>query len=118
MSDFDHQKAACGEVIRRGRNDPTHEVETVASAGERELRLVTVLGRQLAHRSGRDVRRVRENQVVLCASEVSQEIRLDEPHPTLQPIIRDVTLCNLEGRPRNIGGIAGQSRWVSGSIGS
>jgi hypothetical protein len=78
VSHFNHEYTAGFQMLRGLRDDAAHEVEPVASAGERERRFFSIFGRQLVHRSVGDVRRVRENHVVATAFELPIQIRFHE----------------------------------------
>ena len=75
-----------------------YEIEPVSAAGEREGRFRSVFGRQLAHRSGGDVRRIRKNQVIAAIGEIVEQVGLYEIDTPLQPIVREVALRDLECR--------------------
>ena len=44
-SDFDHQQAAVGQVLRRLLQDVSHVIESVVAAGQRHLRLAQIFFR-------------------------------------------------------------------------
>jgi hypothetical protein len=72
VADFDHQQAFRGEKLRRlGENDP-HRIEAVVAAGQRNVGLMPVFGRQFLHRHRRDVRRIADDQVVGLFGQVRQ----------------------------------------------
>jgi hypothetical protein len=98
VSDFHDQQTIVCKVAWCVGDDPAHEIEPVSAAGEREGRFRSVFGRQLAHRSGGDVRRIRKNQVIAAIGEIVEQVGLYEIDTPLQPIVREVALRDLECR--------------------
>jgi len=69
MADFDHQPSVGRQLPCRLVQDYAHRVKTVRAAGECELRLTAVFGRQRAHGGGADIGRIGDDQVVTLAAQ-------------------------------------------------
>ena len=85
--------------------NPSHEIEPIGSAGERQLRLVPILGRKLLHRVRVDVGRIGQDQVVARIAERREQIAFEQRDPLLEIVLGDVDLCDLERLRREVDGV-------------
>jgi len=92
-------------MVRRLRQDARDEIEAVRAAGEREPRLVPVLGGQARHGGCAHVGRVAQNQVIARAANAVEEIRALEVHATPEPVPRDILPGHGDRAGREVDGI-------------
>ena len=102
VADLDHQHALRIEEARGVAQDASHRVEPVLAARERHHRLVPVLGRQLVHRVGRDVRRVADDEVVGLFRQVGEQVRADQVDAVGEAVFGDVALRDGERVGRQV----------------
>jgi hypothetical protein len=110
VPDLDDEKPACAKMERRLRDDAPHEVQAVASAGEREARFPPVFGGQRSHGRFAHVRRVRHDEIVATRAERREEIGGDELHAARHSMVRDVDARHVQRVGGEIGCIDARIR--------
>ncbi|OGA65592.1 MAG: hypothetical protein A3G83_12595 [Betaproteobacteria bacterium RIFCSPLOWO2_12_FULL_68_20] len=94
----------------RPREDAPHERQAVASAGERQTRLVTVLVRQRTHGRGGHVGRVADDQVVAPAAQRAEQVRAHEANAPPETMARDIAPRDRERGRGNVGRVDAHAR--------
>jgi hypothetical protein len=105
VSHFHHEQSGFGQMIGRLGDDRSHQIEAVASAGERERGLFTIFRREPGHRGIGDVRRVADDEVVAPPAKVLVQVRRDELHAFGERVIRDVAAGDRERIARKVRGV-------------
>jgi hypothetical protein len=98
------ERAVLREMPRRLSQDAAHQIEPVVARGQRQARLVTVLGWQARHAARIDIGRVAEDEIVAPAGEGLEEIAAMERDAVVQAMRLDVAAGERQSAGRQIGG--------------
>ncbi len=99
---LDDQQALRPQILTRLLQNDPDGIQTRASRGERDPRLMTILGRQLFQLAGPHVGRVRHDDIVALFFERAEMIRLHQPQAPAYAVTSHVDLRDLEGVIRDV----------------
>lgn len=100
VAHFTNQNAVVGQIIRRAGRDAAGQLQPVRAGRQTQLRLVTVLVRQVGHVFCIHVRRIGDDQVVLQRRQVAEQVRADRRDVMNQPVLFNVVF----GDGQRVGG--------------
>jgi len=96
MADLHHQPASRRQMIRRFRENPPHQVQSVTAAVQRQFRFMPVFGGQAPHRGIADVGRIAEDQFITPARQRREQVGAQQAQAGAQPVVADVAPRNRE----------------------
>ena len=76
MSYLHHQPSAVVEVLWCVHQNASHQIESVAAAGQRQHGFMTEFGGQCSHGADSDIGRIGKDQVVLKSGQFTEKVCL------------------------------------------
>ena len=103
--DLDDENSVRREAATSIVENAADEIETISAPEMGELRLGSILRRKRLDGLRRDVRRIRDNEIVASRRNPVEEISLEGANALSEPIVADVALGHGERIVRDVAGM-------------